>query len=369
MLLIMDMARGFAALWVFIFHAKGLFGVSSATLYSVAEYGSLGVPMFFVISGFVITYSAESMLAKDNKPFIFLKKRFLRIYPVFWFSILVVLAMPYIMEFVSLFKTGVYEAPANILTIFNFSEWVNFITLTKVFFAVDGDLQGQFNVINSVYWSLAIEIQFYIVMFLAMLLGRFYRYAILIVTLVSLVNIVAPLGAHPGLFLNYWPMFSCGIVLAYMTRFYFSVDSMLINNNSKLILYSLPCLSALLLFYVTVYVTKSYFVFSVLFTVFLWCAAPLEGALNRVKKGDKKLLSLVLDFFLFLGVMSYSVYLLHAKIFQLPEMFVRQIMGPQNILYGLLVIILTLLLCVPFHCFIERKFMSKTYEKIVSKVV
>ena len=62
MVLLLELARGIAALWVFFFHVKNNFQDSAEWIYNIAEYGHYGVPMFFVISGFVITYSAEGTL-------------------------------------------------------------------------------------------------------------------------------------------------------------------------------------------------------------------------------------------------------------------------------------------------------------------
>lgn len=106
MVLLLELARGIAALWVFFFHLKSYFKESSQWIYNIAEYGHFGVPMFFVISGFVITYSAESTLKANKSPLSFLKKRFLRIYPVFWVSIFVVILLPYLIELISMLKTG-----------------------------------------------------------------------------------------------------------------------------------------------------------------------------------------------------------------------------------------------------------------------
>ena len=46
------------------------------------DFGFLGVAIFFLISGFIITHVAQS-----EKRFEFLVKRILRIYPAFWFSL------------------------------------------------------------------------------------------------------------------------------------------------------------------------------------------------------------------------------------------------------------------------------------------
>jgi peptidoglycan/LPS O-acetylase OafA/YrhL len=48
---------------------------------SIAKYGYLGVELFFLISGFVILYST------NRRPVEFIKKRFLRLFPMYWMAI------------------------------------------------------------------------------------------------------------------------------------------------------------------------------------------------------------------------------------------------------------------------------------------
>jgi len=59
--------------------------------------------------------------------------------------------------------------------------------------------------------------------------------------------------------------------------------------------------------------------------------------------------------------MSYSVYLLHAKIYFIPNMFVRQIVDKSEVVHGIATIVATLILCWPFYYFIERRFLSSNY--------
>lgn len=111
MSLLLDMARGIAALLVFLFHVRGGLEASMLVLADIVRFGSLGVPLFFVISGYVISASAEATLRKGESAGAFLKRRFLRIFPPFWLSILVVLAVPYLLAAVSALKSGMYEMP------------------------------------------------------------------------------------------------------------------------------------------------------------------------------------------------------------------------------------------------------------------
>lgn len=62
--------------------------------------------------------------------------------------------------------------------------------------------------------------------------------------------------------------------------------------------------------------------------------------------------------------MSYTVYLLHGKIYQFANMFVRQVVPANNMVFGWLTVVLTLLLCWPFYYYIERRFISKRYAKL-----
>ena len=60
--------------------ADGFTAVSLPDLTSIAKYGYLGVQLFFIISGFVIAYSAEGRTATG-----FAIARIARIYPGFVF--------------------------------------------------------------------------------------------------------------------------------------------------------------------------------------------------------------------------------------------------------------------------------------------
>jgi peptidoglycan/LPS O-acetylase OafA/YrhL len=91
--------------------------------------------------------------------------------------------------------------------------------------------------------------------------------------------------------------------------------------------------------------------------------------MNRIKNSENKLFFWLLEPWFILGTMSYSVYLLHSKIYGLPEMFVRQIFDSTDILYGLLTIFGTLIICYPFYFLVERKFLSKNYKLIQQKVL
>ncbi|MBC8739805.1 acyltransferase [Paraburkholderia sp. UCT31] len=81
----LDLFRFCAAALVVAFHyltMGPLFGMYEAPFPDIvpaARYGFYGVPLFFLISGFVIAMSAEGKTASE-----FLRARFCRLFPVFW---------------------------------------------------------------------------------------------------------------------------------------------------------------------------------------------------------------------------------------------------------------------------------------------
>ncbi|MFI1940669.1 acyltransferase family protein [Streptomyces purpureus] len=91
----LDGLRVVAALAVLLFHFAGIDKATDVNwgenprylfpeIFHFAKYGSYGVQLFFIISGFVICLSAW-----DRTPGQFIKARFLRLFPAYWFSVIV----------------------------------------------------------------------------------------------------------------------------------------------------------------------------------------------------------------------------------------------------------------------------------------
>ena len=166
--IVLECARGLAALWVFMFHIAPMF-TPWPVLETIARSGHQGVPLFFVISGYCMYAAAENTLRAGRAPSNFLKRRLWRIFPPFWVSVLVVMLAPYLLEGVSALKSGAFVPPQPRWDAFNWLDWLALLTLTQVFNNPGGDLQAGFSPINAVYWSLAIEVQFYLVMYASLL--------------------------------------------------------------------------------------------------------------------------------------------------------------------------------------------------------
>lgn len=118
---------------------------------NAAKYGYLGVQLFFVISGFVIAFSAMGRSAAT-----FAIARFSRIYPAFLFC------MTLTFLFTLAFGQQYFEAPLQ--------QW--FANL----FIVAPALKQPY--VDGVYWTLILELTFYAWVYLLMLGGIFPRYVL-----------------------------------------------------------------------------------------------------------------------------------------------------------------------------------------------
>ncbi len=141
-----DILRGFAALSVIVYHVIELYGWESYPKEGLAVWfriGWMGVDLFFVISGFVIALSAFSEIDKfGNSSYrrTFLIRRVRRIVPLHYLTMLVFLifVMP-----AFLFENFYVNLLSHLLFVHNFSP----------------RLHGSLNGVN---WSLATEMQFYL---------------------------------------------------------------------------------------------------------------------------------------------------------------------------------------------------------------
>ena len=368
MVLLLELVRGLSALWVALFHLEHLIQDAPALLIKFFSYGYLGVAMFFVVSGYVITLSAESSRSNNRPPTIFLRNRFLRIYPAFWCSVVVVAGIPFAAEGLSALKTGEFHFPRTFITTFDVADWIKLLSLTQVFEAESFDLYAQFKSVNAVYWSLAIEFQFYLVIFLGLYLGKYYRWYIAIVSVVCVALMYFRTNLNYGLFVHHWPAFAVGVAVAYMHKANWRFT--LSRGLSTLVF---PVLYVLGVFVVYRLLPQHYNRLPLAFAVgvagFLWFFADAETFLQAKKRSGGYVTRNFLQLWLVMGAMSYSVYLLHLKVFLLPEMVLRQIMAPEGPLFALLTLLATLALCYPFYYFIERRFLSSNYKKIHKAVL
>lgn len=193
---LLDYGRLAAALSVMAFHyffngiRNGKIASISAVpeLAGVAVYGHLGVQFFFMISGYVIFFSAAG-----RRPSEFLVARALRLFPAFWIAVLLT-------SLCAMLLAG----PAMDVTL---PEVLINLTMVPTLFGV--------GFVDGVYWTLQLELAFYALVLCALLAGLGKRLETLVL-LWPLAILAFTLADHSWVPLlgGYYSFFAAGAVLA-----------------------------------------------------------------------------------------------------------------------------------------------------------
>ena len=212
---LIDGLRGIASLAVVFFHLDRAVsrchpGWAHPALAKVFALGWAGVPVFFVLSGFVISYSIRRSRITAGFFGRFYLRRMLRLDPPYWASMVLAIGLTALSA--SLFPDLHKELPG----------WRQIVL--HLFYLQD--LTGVGNIVD-VYWTLCLEIQFYLLLVLLVgLLAKGWEPEererrwdrtpafFLVITpllLLSLLQYFDLIEISPhGLFLPYWYQFSLG---------------------------------------------------------------------------------------------------------------------------------------------------------------
>ena len=197
-LLFVDGLRGIAAVSVVLYHL-----CQRSPLASWTSKGGLGVIVFFVLSGFVIAMIAGAKPITLGYLGRFAARRSIRLDPPYWASLGIAAAL--------IIAAG-YMGEARELP--ELGQVVAHLTYTQ-------DLLGIVP-LSEVYWTLCLEIQFYLTLLAVLWLGR-QKVGHLKFHVVWLAALVASLAEYTltdisptGLFLPYWWAFALGASLSWM---------------------------------------------------------------------------------------------------------------------------------------------------------
>jgi peptidoglycan/LPS O-acetylase OafA/YrhL len=321
----------------------------------------MGVAMFFVISGYCLTASARSGLRRSESMTSFLYRRARRIYPPFWCSIVVVAAIPFVIEFLSSLKTGTYVVPTADnphygYLAYGFWDWLRVGTLTQAFYPSGQSIGDKFTSINAVYWSLAIEEQFYLVMALALICARRFYLALIAVTLAAVPFSFFPGAYRNGIFLPWWLMFSFGVGLYFAIEREWRPERVFGRR-------ALPVAAAVWLlgvggcwWYVAAGGHPVQQWFALFFAIGLWFAVVFDQPFNQAKQHRWAAIRWATAALVLLGTMSYSLYLIHGRLQYLVKQVVRQVLDSNTILFDGVVICLIVAACYPFYRLCEAPF-------------
>ncbi len=273
---VMDWMRGLAAVWVVFFHLNEPIKYVPNFYTDFCKLGWIGVPAFFVISGWCM--AAISQKKPNFKAFIM--ARLLRIFPPYWASLLVVAVVVVGLVLMN----GVNDVTALPKSVWAFLATVSLATSPVT--SVPG--------VNWVYWSLSFEIAFYLLVGLGLLFsGSQQKLDLWMISLLAFSVVISVLKVSPILnFFVFWSREFSLFVLGWFGQRLFSAGA------SSVFLVS--CLSGLI---------------AVAFSPTYGVLKAVVGLSSVLALGIGSKLSCPSSPFLqWLGERSYSIYLIHVPV-------------------------------------------------------
>jgi exopolysaccharide production protein ExoZ len=278
-----QIVRGLAALSVCCFHARYLLNNNYKVGSLLFDNGYMGVQLFFIISGFIMAYITADFnldaISSKTYSWQFLKNRLIRIVPMYYlFTMAWILYM-------------------NQTNFFSLSEIK--ILISSFLFLPSANLPIYF-----IGWTINYEIFFYL-LFSVSLFFKQYRYLFLIawflISVILLPNVVTLFGFTS---LNTFPIykfFTDFINLYFLAGIIIYLLLQYISLSEKLVI--LLFVISSILFGFIYFSNIHYKIMEILvFTIFMYSIISLPNLASKTK---------LKSFFLYLGQISFTIYLLH----------------------------------------------------------
>ncbi|MFD2917444.1 acyltransferase family protein [Psychroserpens luteus] len=260
--------RGLAALAVCMFHFTKEFVNEDGLVRAVFRNGWMGVEVFFVISGFVIPFSLLGTSFRFYHYFKFMKKRFIRIEPAYLISVVLVVILSYAASQTPGFAGEPFKMSIGLL-IQHILYLVEFFNNTWL---------------NPVYWTLEVEFHFYLIIGLLIALWNLKKRWLTIASIIGLFS-VSFINQDVITFFKYTDIFVLGILTAFYKKEQLGLK---------------PYIASLLIVSFVVY--DSHGIIISLLTLATATLISFASSYGNVKS------------LIFLGNISYSLYLLHVPI-------------------------------------------------------
>lgn len=313
----------------------------------------VGVPIFFVISGYCIT---ASIAAKDFDHFdikTYMLRRFKRIFPPYW-AMLGIIAVMTLLE--RIFGGNYLEQNGNNPIIppwwRDWSQIFGNITLTEEWrYHVFGANRGM---ILGVAWTLCYEEQFYLILGVLASLGRKYWWVcVLILTLLTIPFFGLP-SVRGFFFDGYWLLFSWGFYT------YFAIKSKYPLFYTYCMFFVLLCFAIFQLSLIGGFVSnvvQSSLLIGTIFGLLLIILNPYDSTIHSMK------ISRIFNWF---GERCYSLYLVHFPIVSVISYQFSVKLGFCDPLSAICLVlpccfIASVVAAQFFHVAIERRFLGRKY--------
>lgn len=343
-----DSLRGIAVLFVIFYHLE---------ISSYFSGGYVGVDIFFVISGFLITKIIVEKINDNTFTFSeFYLRRFRRIFPTFIFTV------------ITTFIISVVIFPPNYIERISGSVIHSIMSISNIYFWQESNYFDTSKNLKPLLhtWSLSIEEQFYlflpvILFILNKKLKLNFNKILMILFIIALVSLISTLyykdiSYSDNQFLE--KDYSTIFYLIPFRMYEFIIGGSMVwaqkyKSNNTLINELFTLIGLIMVFYSVIFFTDS--------TLFPSYNAliPCAGAAMLIYFGEKSILGRIFNniFFVKIGIISYSLYLSHWPIY----VFYRYLTSNQLSQYDkLMVIVLSTLTSIFMYKFIEQRYRYQT---------
>lgn len=319
----LEFLRAIAALSVCLFHYSG--GMLPKLVVPGAKVafskGYLGVDIFFVISGFIIPYSLVGKNYRVKGFYAYIKKRILRINPPAYASMVLVLMQGFIIDKV-INHASTYTGGLS---------WIQMVH--NLLFTIPFT---HYKWINGIFWTLAIEFQFYL--FIGLLFNfLFARNVIWFVALYVIVSIV-----------QFMPFMASAEFFHYSTLF--ALGGVALLWHQKRIQWWMY-IGGLVLFGGLAF-----------WQLGIYAALVGAGTAIAINSINTRIYG-----FSFLGNISYSLYLIHALVGTTAEFVLIKLIAPTSDARKLALAALCLIISIGaasvFYWLVEKPFMRLAAQK------
>jgi peptidoglycan/LPS O-acetylase OafA/YrhL len=313
----MDHFRAIAVLWVLLFH--GFYAAYDADVHwavapfrAIAAPGWMGVHLFFVVSGYCITASARRI--HDTRRYVvhFARDRFYRIFPVYWAALATTLVADALLW-------PVTHAPLERSLPRGIIGWIGNLFLIQPYVNTGYS--------NIVYWSLVVELGFYGVVALLLVIARAtsWRTALMVGLGVGAAAVALPPDLRLRIeFLGYFPEFVCGATV------FVAVEAWLEQKRATVASAVVIILAFGIAGHVLPHPKDAVLAFSAVCALVLLAAAPFDKAIVMFKPTR---------FMAWIGTLSYSLYLTHLTFSGRVMSLASRKIAPTNAVYLLVEVI------------------------------
>lgn len=336
---IIQALRGIASLLVVLFHCTGSSKeyLQQSFLGNAFLFGWAGVDVFFVLSGFIITYTNIKLIQKASNLPAFLQRRFVRIYPTYWIII-------------SFFLLLQILFPSYYRTHYN----LDFANIASTYLLFPGHVM-----INGVSWTLSYELFFYMLFGIAFFI-RNTKLSLYLAITYAVILILLPIAGYnfqnsdPVIYLITYPMnveFIMGVVAA-----------VLIPKLSSKVALPLIISGCIIFIISAVFSDLKYYVVGNTFNRVILFGTPSFLLIIGVVKYELLNKIKVNNIVLLLGEASYSLYLIHLPLLVASFKIISNIQIRNSVLLHFLIVVIIVIICyasILFYKFVEKPLISR----------